>query len=448
VFNARPPLAEHSDAVGKSEGDTAWIHEIRDFNGRWTKTLGLLENLVGTHRDSGYVPTGEEHAQLKDLHERAEALKSEIANPYYPKTEGGRDLLSQEIQLYQAVMESDSRRVMAAAGAAQERARGTHLDMSMFHGGMANHLAPGDLARFRELVNDAHLSYPDAKGEKWGPHGSPGYERAWELGELKRKAAQSMMTTAGVPGNAAWWLAGAPGAPAGEVMRQTEADPMTVDNLLNMWAASGGENAARVSAAYDKARLAAGPPDIHESDFAVTRKTETHTYTYFDGPHSSEVTRYVWDDPSPEAAGRRVAAAEYWAPRAQAYYTQQGLAELKRPPSGAIPVIRMVFDKDRHIRNAHAGGTPWQAATRSLSSWAEPKARAASTIEKFIRSQQRNVNPVWLRTEVPVDSVYMHWRTEGELRNSVKALGEVVPADATISNENTQVYSTFAEMPK
>ena len=394
--------------------------------------------------DPSYVPSDEEHQALDDEYQAVSKRWTEAAFGSNPEgiRRWGDEYFSMQARndvLYRAVATSSTRRELAAESAAAEAARGKVLDTSAFSGSFDEHLPPSEAAEIKSLIRDSHLAFPDPKGVPWGEHGSPGYERSYRLDTLKYKSAQSMMENAGVPHEAARAIAGWPGMKTSD-RYMTSASGGRFPNMLNNVArwASTGDDARAVSTFFDQARTMK-KPSISESDF--TRHAETRQPTYSGGKPYDVL---AWDDQSPEADKRREDAAIYWGVRAQEYYTKQVLASLhKRQQKDSITVTRMIYgDQAQALKNAMAMGQDWQVKTRTLSSWAEPSARAKNTIqkssEKYITQSVGGKNPVWLTQEAVPAQVFMHWRGEGELRNSVKVLGEVVVADSATDSSKAQ----------
>jgi hypothetical protein len=434
-MSAYPSLRSALDNALKGDRD-AYEREARDLHGRWTKLAGLVHQLDS---DPSYVPTKQENADLHAARDVGYSAAAAVIREHVPWDEGGQTTLGRRDTLERAARISRERRAKAGEAAAATAAQGGKMDTSMFSGTMEDYLKGDQLAKFRELVNDPNLTYPDKVGTYPRVYG---YERANELDSLKYTAMSGMMEKAGLPHNAAWNLAGRPGEETAVRFAGmgNPDDPDTAEKLVSDWSTSGAR-AGGISTWYDHARTMP-PPEVRPDDFAGGVKTKVHNSPGY-GPNpvplTYETKGWQWDDNSPATAARRRAASEYWIPRAQQFYTQTALKELKNPPGDEMPVMRMVYDADHSIRNAAAANQPWQAATRSLSSWATPSKRAGNTIDKFITQDMGISHPIWMKNVAPTSSVFMHWRTEGQLRNSVKALGEVVLADEKPSNLNTTI---------
>ncbi len=391
--------------------------------------------------DPSYVPSDSEHAALKAEYDKKTAEWQ--ANDNY---NAARFAAQAHVQnLYKAVEESKKRRQLAAETAAAQAAHGKKLDVSMMAGKMTDYLSPSDAAEWKSMIADSHLKFPDPADAPWVDGRSPGSARAERLDRLKYTAAQQMLEKAGVPHEAAEAIAGWPSMKTGDRYGSMNGDDRfnSMESMISDWATTG-ENAGKVSAAYNRARAMNSPPDTRAADFTRHREKITVTPAYsFDG--------WKWDDESPEAAKRRDDAAVYWGIRAQQHYTSQVIGSLpKRAQQDEIPVARMIYgDQAKALRNAVENGQDWKAATRSLSSWAEPSPRAAKSVERYItgdmwHSGVMGQNPVWLAQKVPPSQVFMHWRGEGELRNGVKVLGEIVPADSDVTSANAGMNDNLA----
>jgi hypothetical protein len=388
--------------------------------------------------EPSYVPSDEAHQKLATDHAKVTADWQHMTysdKGYFQK--------QADVQtLAKAVDESKNRRQLAAATAAAAAARGKSLDTSMLTGSMDDYLPAADAAEWRGLVSDSHLSFPNPKDEPWGEHGSPGYEKAYRLDRLKYTAAQAMMEKAGVPPEAAEAIAGWPSMETKDrYMWSGDSLFTTMETTANNWS-STGDNASLVSTLYDRSRAMSAPPDVRASDFTRHQK---------EIPGGSFGSSWAWDDESPEAAKRREDASAYWGVRAQQHYTQQVLDSMpKRAQQEQIPVARMIYGAQASaLRNAVSSGQGWKVATRSLSSWAEPSPRAAKSVERYItgdmwHSGVMGQDPIWLAQKVSPDQVFMHWRGEGELRNGVKVLGEIVVPDSDVTNATAGVNDSLA----
>jgi hypothetical protein len=315
-------------------------------------------------------------------------------------------------------------------------------------GGFEDHLSPEDHARIKALIGDKKLKFADDK-------------QAGELDTLKSRYLHSVLTKAGVPEPAA-------GLISSDTDLQNEGnwkakDWAGVDRLVSVWGASGNDDIVPI---FNKVHDMKEPPKIQPGDFDGAKLTEISEFKYaksdfqsFSGPMG--LLGFRFNDMSPEARQRREDFHDYWTVKAQQHYTQQVLKEAKI--SGDLPVIRAVYGKQakqlqlaEHPLKFGAEKEPWTATTNSISSWSEPRGKASirSLMNKSVGHEVDNMNigapygvkytkndvPVaWMNTTHPSDQVFMHWRGEGELRNSVVALGEVVAIKAQPSSDNTTI---------
>jgi hypothetical protein len=375
-----------------------------------------IASRLATH--SSFTPNDEEYAKLEDAYDRQVAAWQKM-----PLGRGGYyDSQKRMLRLYDALHASDKRRELADSKSAAKEAKGKHLDTSALTGGVDDYLPAADATEWRSIVNDSQLKFPSGEDAK-----------ADRLDELKYSAAETMLNHAGLPPEAANAIAGWPGsAPMDKYMAND--DGSCFPNMVTMtgdWEATG-DSATMISTYYDKARSAVRAPEVRAGDFTRSKKT----VDIGNGYHASS---WYWDDESPEAEKRRNAAGVYWGVRAQQHYTEQVLKEL---PSGrqSIPVTRMVYGPQaKSLAAASEAGKPWKAATRSLSSWAEPDAKAKASVKRFITRDMGGESPVWVSAQAEPSQVYMHWRGEGSLRNGVKALGEIVVADSHATSANATV---------
>jgi hypothetical protein len=434
------PAWQHTQPTATKDWKTAWITELRNAHGEWSTTPGgkIVQHLDA---DRSYVPTDAEQKTLEDERDQLqEHIAATIPNPYYPATDTDQKLLDYNPVLNHAAADGEERRAKQAQRDAQAAAAGHTLDTSMFHAAISDVLTPDEHTELTALIRDAHLSYPDPKGEQWGEHGSPGYERAFRLDRLKYKSMQGFMENAGLPHEAAYLIAGLPDQDTGVRFGWAQKGDMdSAEMFTSSWIGSS-DGAMRMSTVYDQS-VVMPQPEVRPADFTgkITTEHKTITYGGKTPDYHYDTTNWRFDDNTPEARTRRRAVATYYGVRAQAYWTQQALRELKKPPTD-LPVTRMVYgDQGKALRAAKDSGEPWTAATRGLSSWAEPSKRAENSISRYIIKDMAGENAVWLKQTVPVSQAFMHWRTEGELRNSVKALGEIVVAHDTASSANTTI---------
>lgn len=385
--------------------------------------------------DPSYVPSADDIRQLQEATDQME--RDWDSREYYDDKRW--ELGARLRDLNSALDQARERHQLAEETAAAEAARGKALDISAFSGKLSDHLPPAEYAELKDLISDSHLSYPDPKDEPWGTHGSPGYERAYRLERLKYTAAQHMMEQAGVPHEAAYAIAGSPDQETGDRQVDDDGEFMNMEHRVNAWSVAGAY-AKEISADYDKARSMTQPPEIRPGDFTYQKVTRTIDYGGKREPYHYDVLAFT--DQSHEAQQRREAAGIYWGIRAQKYYTQQVLAELPKHAQlgDSVPVTRLVFgDQAAALRDAERNGKPWVAATRMLSSWAEPSARAKKSVVRFITRTMGEAHPVWLSQSISPDQIFMHWRGEGVLRNGVKVLGEVVVADSNAESTRTRM---------
>lgn len=428
----------HATLLGDSEPEQAAGSDvIKPEEPKPEPELSADEVTQRLRSDPSYVPSDDEHKKLKDAQLKAFMAWDKL--PY--GSEKTKTQLSMN-RLNDAITESTSRRALAEQSAAAEAARGVKLDTSELSGTLDDHLSAEDAAEIHGLINDGSISYPDPKGEPWvnGEY-SPGAWKARRLDTLKYTAAQSMMEKAGVPHDAAEAIAGWPGAPdiMDHYMSNSDSEDdddydyfMSMERRVGNWASTGGSNAARVSTDYDKSRAMTSAPETRPGDFARHKVTKTNQYGSAPAWTS---TSWTFDDQSPGAVQRRADAALYWGIRAQQYYTSQVLASLPKKQLDSIPVTRMIHGAQAQaLREAVRRGEDWAVSTRSLSSWAEPSHRAKSSIKRYVVSSVGGVEPMWLDQQVSPSQVFAHWRGEGELRNGVKVLGEVITADSDTSS--------------
>jgi hypothetical protein len=243
-----------------------------------------------------------------------------------------------------------------------------------------------------------------------------------EMHHLKGTYIMNTLEKAGLPHNAAYLLAGGVGKTADDdyIDKDGGLSYGGIDGMVGEWSMQGDGAAERISQIYDESMRMTEPPQLLDTDYA--------------GAHNPGF-QMSYNDMSKDASMRRKAAATYWLPRAQKMYTDQVLKEIKAPEM--MLVSRYVGgDYADKIRASDRIGAPWQAATRTLSSWAAPK--GVKSAKNFVNMSQRG-EPLMLSQSVPRDSIFMHWRGEPTLRNEVKVLGEVVPIGVMLSNENTTV---------
>jgi hypothetical protein len=268
------------------------------------------------------------------------------------------------------------------------------------NGSLSDHLNAADYADMHAIINKNATSLKED---------DPALKR---LTDLKQKSLGSMLKSAGLPDDAAFFISGG---------YKGDSSKYTARNVMAAWTSSGGENADNVSKLFDKSEKQSSPPDVKPGDF-LTRGTNRYT-------------GIIWEDESPEAEARRDAVSSYWIPRVQSHYAQQVMNDAG---------ITKPFQANRGIYGDYAkqimqAGPDWQADNRALSSWADNKAvpRIDKLMKKIIPADDQPI--VWLHATVPVSQVYAHWRGEPTMRVAkINDFAEVVLKNQAVSSSTVK----------
>jgi SPP1 gp7 family putative phage head morphogenesis protein len=265
-------------------------------------------------------------------------------------------------------------------------------------------LSSSDAVAIKSLIGQKSLSFKDEND-------------AEKLDNLKSRSIAKALRNAGLLPDAAYFISG------GDTEINEDWYGFTgVKRAVGSWSVNGGEHAEAASQMYKDSMDLPEPPPLKSTDFS--------------GAFVRDGAEFIFSDMSSDAKFRRTGAIHYWVPRAQQAYTQNVMKEVTTKPE--IPVSRIVAGSyASSILGADKTGQPWKANSRTLSSWAQPSTMASA--KKFVSAMQDQSSVAKVTQMVPSSSIYMHYRGEGVLRNYVKVLGEIVPVNANLSSETTQV---------